>query len=351
MLYGKFIKRKDNNIDLKKLILIIVVMVFVIRALYVIIIHKKEDVKLYISLLNKGMPYVESLNSTESGEALSVEKLLIETLGINKISPFSLIKSEVPYFENVSYEHIEYDENSIATLNPFQLDDNSIIKYTPEENTGNTVASKAYKPELKKQLDVNKPEILIYHSHTTEYYSPATRDTTEENLSVVGVGNVLTKELEENYGIATIHDKTIHSTSYNDSYKRSGETVQKYLDNYKNFKIIIDIHRDAVPDKSTVTTNINGEDLAKIMFVTAKNNPHYSQNQALTDKINGLSRSLFPGLSKGIKTYERGKDSFNQSKSPTVILIEVGANTNTNQEAQNTAKYIARLLAEALNGN
>ena len=38
-------------------------------------------------------------------------------------------------------------------------------------------------------------------------------DTEQEDFSVVGVGDVLAKELEEGYGISVIHDKTIHDTS------------------------------------------------------------------------------------------------------------------------------------------
>ena len=358
MVYRKFVNnKKGNNIDWKKVILVLIVSVFVVRFLYVFLAAKKDNTKLYISMLNKGLPYAESINSTEDNN-ISLKEVLITALGINKLTAFSFISSEVPYFKDdvVNSEldsegNTDHGEDSIAALNPFELNDNSLIKYTPEETpSGDVVASKAYKPELKKTLDPSHPRVLIYHSHTMEYYNPATKETLEENNSVVGVGNALTKELEENYGIATIHDKTNHSISYDDSYKRSGETLQKYLDKYKSFDLIIDLHRDAVNGK-VITANINGEELSPIMFVTAENNPHYAQNQALTDKLNGISRNLFPGLSRGIKTYHRGKDAFNQNKSPNAVLIEVGFNTNTNVQSQSSAKYIARLIAEALNGN
>jgi len=348
LVYRKFANKKGNNIDIKKIVLIFLAGIFLIRFGYVALSTKKDNSKAYISLLNKGLPYAEAVNSTDTTNNLSIKDMLIETVGLSKLSLFSLIKSEVPYFNNISTQTISHEDNSIATLNPFELDNNSLIKYTPEEAPDpNAVASKAYEPSLKQTLDINKPRVLIYHSHTMEYYNPATKETANENDSVVGVGNALAKELEQNYGIATLHDKTNHSVSYDDSYKRSGETLQKYLNQYKNFDIIIDLHRDAVSGK-VLTANINGEELAPIMFVTAKNNPHYAENQALTDKLNGLSRNLFPGLSRGITTYTRGKDSFNQSKNPNVILIEVGFNTNTNTQAQASAKYIARLIAEAL---
>ena len=70
------------------------------------------------------------------------------------------------------------------------------------------------------------------------------------DTNVVGVGDVLANELEENYGISVIHDKTNHCISYNDSYTRSGETVDKYLQEYGDFKMIIHLHRDSLDDKS-----------------------------------------------------------------------------------------------------
>lgn len=329
--------------------------IFLIRFGYVALSTKKDNSKAYISLLNKGLPYAETVNSTDTTNNLSIKDMLIETVGLSKLSLFSLIKSEVPYFNQVASKDsiigIDHEDGAIATLNPFELDDNSLIKYTPEEAPDpNAVASKAYEPSLKQQLDVNNPRVFIYHSHTMEYYSPATKETANENDSVVGVGNALAKELEQNYGIATIHDKTNHSVSYNDSYKRSGETLQKYLNQYKSFDIIIDLHRDALNGK-VITTNVNGEELAPIMFVLAENSTNYAQNKALTEKLNGLARNLFPGLNRPIKTYTRGKDAFNQSKSPNVVLLEVGFNTNTNTQAQASAKYIARLIAEDLKKN
>lgn len=321
------------------------------RMGYVSILYGKDNASTYISLLNNGMPYTEAVSSIENSEKISVGSLVMQTLGLSEITPFSFVGNQVPYFNDVSYEDIEHDERSIVALNPFELNDSSIVRYSQEENREGAVVLKAYNPDLKKSLDSSKPEVLIYHSHTTEYYAPATKDTTDERYSVVGVGNVLTQELEENYGIATTHDKTIHSVSYDDSYTRSGEAVQRYLNSYKDYKIIIDLHRDAGSENTISKVSLNGEDVSKIMFVTAENNPHFQKNQALTEKINSLSKDLFPGLSRGIKTYKRGKNAFNQNLSPNVILIEMGFNTNNIEEVKTSAKYVARLLAEVINGN
>lgn len=205
---------------------------------------------------------------------------------------------------------------------------------------------------LKKTLDQSKPQILLYHTHTTEGYSVS--NSTDENMNVVGVGSYLTKELEENYGISVIHDKTMHSASYNDSYKRSRETVQNYVNKYGQFDMVIDLHRDSHSNKNLVTANINGENVAKIMFVLTRNNPNYQDSLKLATSLRDTADKLFPGLTidakdNGFYIYNRGQSMFNQDLNKNSTLIEVGADCNTPQEAMNTAKYLARIIAEQLN--
>ena len=97
--------------------------------------------------------------------------------------------------------------------------------------------------------------MLIYHSHTTEAYLASDKDTTkntfnaDETKNVVAVGDVIAEELENKYGISVIHDKTVNNVpDYNSSYKNSGVILDKYLKKYGDFDLIIDLHRDGVPE-------------------------------------------------------------------------------------------------------
>ena len=110
-----------------------------------------------------------------------------------------------------------------------------------------------YDPNLKKTLNKAKPEVLIYHSHTSEAYRASDNDTSKISSSsdvtknVSSVGDVIKEELEKKYGIAVIHDKTVHDKgNYYGAYKKSGVTLDKYLKEYGDFKLIIDLHRDSV---------------------------------------------------------------------------------------------------------
>ena len=212
--------------------------------------------------------------------------------------------------------------------------------------------SEVYDPSLKKELDQSKPEVLIYHTHNSEGYTEERTSNNEEH-NVVGVGTLVAKELEENYGISVIHDKTNHSASYEQSYNKSRETVKKYINEYDDFKMVIDIHRDSVGEhnKKNLTANINGESLAKIMFVTTKNSQYFNDAESLAYRFINKANELFPDILRRQETfkYDRGKNAFNQQYNKNSMLIEVGAEVNTSKEAQATAKYIARLIAEELN--
>jgi stage II sporulation protein P len=343
---NKRIKVKPN-INMGVVILTFLLSVLFIRLGGTLNNHRERGAFAYVQLLNLGMPIVESQVYDESNYAennLSLKNICVEVLGLNNLSYKGIIQNEISFFNNVNNE----EATTTFTFNPFKVSDDSISKLPVSNDSKNT---KIYEPSLKKEINKSKPEILIYHSHTTENYSPNEKeaDSTDENTNVVGVGDVLANELEENYGISVIHDKTNHCISYNDSYTRSGETVDKYLKQYGDFKMVIDLHRDSLENKAATTTEIYGMSASKIMFVDAENSTRYAKNKELTEKVFNKTAELFPSLPIKILTYNRGKNAFNQSKSDGCLLFEVGANKNTPEESKVTAECMARVIAEIIN--
>lgn len=339
------VNKSGANINTGVVFLIFLMLIFFVRLVGVLSSNKERGGFAYVQLLNLGMPIIQSQIYDEGNYAenkLSLEYVLLETLGVNDISYKGIIKNELSFFDIPN----NTNKNDILTFNQFKIKDESISKVTITNDSKNT---KIYNPNLKKEIDQSKPEILIYHTHTRENYSSTAPDSTNEDTNVVGVGDVLAKELEENYGIAVIHDKTDHCISYNESYARSAETVDKYLNKYGDFKMIIDLHRDSVQDRSLITTEIDGISAAKIMFVNAKNSTRYEKNKELTEKVFNKTAELFPSLARGIHTYDRGKGAFNQSKSDGSLLFEIGSDTNTPDESKATAQCMARVIAEILN--
>lgn len=322
----------------------------------------------YVKLLNYTMPVVKSTAINEDDLAeykFSVKENLLKLLGIDTSNPISIIGKELNFLKPAKVQAGKIEDNTQFSINPFKINDSDIIKnQEPVSNQGDSgttpvVSTQVYNASLKKTLNPAKPEVLIYHTHTTETYSPYNEDefnTFDEKKNIVAVGDVITNDLEKNYGIATIHDKTVHNTLFNESYTRSGKTLDTYLNKYKDFKLIIDLHRDSLSDREVMTANINNSNLARFMFVVGPGNPNKSKNITVAKKLSSISQSIFPGLIRpgngadfGIYYHNKGT-KFNQHKNGNIVLMELGAPANTVDEAKATALYISRIIAEYING-
>ena len=345
-----------NKFSLGYLIIIIAFIIFLIRGITVIKSYIEPGGYAYVQMLNFSMPVVKTAVYDEGVYAdnnLSLKNVVLEALGIRGINAYNIVGKEIGLFSNILGGSDIV--SSFKKLTPFSLKNESIAKMTAEEIAELNKVSAAYDPSLKKNLDNWIPEVLIFSTHTTENYSERENLTTDNDFNVVGVGEILANELEEGYGISVIHDKTNHSVSYSEAYSRSNETLKKYLDEYGDFKVIIDLHRDGVDGakaeqlKSVYTINLNEQNLAKMMFVTAPNSGRYEANKAFVENLYNIGNKLFPGLIRDIHEINPAATAINYSLSDNFILIEDGANVNTAQEAKLTSKYIARIIAEYLN--
>lgn len=352
----KSIRINGNNFSVGYLIIVVTFIIFIIRAINVLNSYNDPGGYAYVQMLNYSMPIVKTAvydEGTYVESNLSIKDVFLEAIGINGINTLDIVANEISIFNDIA------DTSSIISneegVVPFSLNNDSVARMTDEEIEQLNKVSSAYDPSLKKTLDNSKPEVLILYTHTTENYSEVEALTTDNNFNVVGVGEVISKELEEGYGISVINDKTNHCVSYNEAYSRSNKTLQEYLNKYGDFKLIIDLHRDGVDLvkadklKSVYTTNINDENLAKMMFVTGQNSSRYAQNKALVDELYNITNDLFPGLIRETYEYEIAATAINHSLSDNFVLLEVGANVNSAQEAKLTGKYIARVIAEYLN--
>jgi len=199
------------NINIGIVILILIASILFMRLGSVLKNSRERGAFAYVQLLNLAMPIIESQVYDEGSyteNRLSLKNVSLEVLGLNNLTYKGIIQNEISFFGDISDE----GNKSTFTFNPFQVSEESISKLPVNNDSKNT---KIYDGSLKKQLDKSKPEILIYHSHTTENYNAAEPESSNENTNVVGVGDVLSKELEENYGIAVLHDKTDHCISNN----------------------------------------------------------------------------------------------------------------------------------------
>lgn len=328
--------------------------------------NSKTDM-FYIKIINYTIPLirVNSFDAEDLAEStISIKDKIFSLLYVDFKNPFTYINKEISYLNVNNKSNNDSSNSEVINLNPFKLTDNDVKKATSQpvpsdkskvqDNTPDMKVA-VENPLLKGTLNELKPEVLIYHTHTTEAYAPFSNsdshDSVDETKNVCAVGDGITEELEKTYGISTIHDKTVHNYLYTQSYSRSRETLTKYLKKYGDFKIIIDLHRDASTDRKSMVTKMNGENEAKIMFVMATKNPHYDKNIAMVNKLISISKRIYPGFAKeDVYQYNYGTKFFNQDLSNNACLIEVGADCNTIDDAKASSKYIARIIAEYLNG-
>ncbi len=208
--------------------------------------------------------------------------------------------------------------------------------------------------------------VLIVHTHTTESYTPSekfdytpsdTDRTLDKNFNMVRVGKEIEKVLAEN-GIKVQHDTTVCDyPSYSGSYSRSGMNVQNATKNDPSVKIVLDVHRDAIEGKNgekvKYTFTSDGKTGAQVMFVVGSNlsglsHKNWETNMRFAATLQRHILSFYPDLMRPINFRSQ---RFNQQLAPGAIIVEVGTNGNTLDEALFGAECFANALADYLKQN
>lgn len=203
------------------------------------------------------------------------------------------------------------------------------------------------------------PTILIYHTHTTEAYTQTEQNpyrqtsayrTREQDKSVVAVGEALKRELEELYGFTVLHDTTDHEPpKLATAYERSEVTMAAYKEKYPSLEVFIDVHRDASSDTGDYVL-YQGKPTARLMCVVGKGEkyekkPDFDSNLALAEAFTHSLNAMADGLGRQVRI-KPGR--YNQHLSSHCLLIEVGHNANTLEQALNAVPAIAQAFYEAL---
>lgn len=207
------------------------------------------------------------------------------------------------------------------------------------------------------------PQILIYHTHTTEAYAmdgtdiyneSGTARTTDNYYNMVRVGEEMAQVFQA-AGFGVVHDTQLYDyPEYNGAYTRSGAAVQSWLEQYPSIQIVLDVHRDAlVAEDGTIyktTAEVNGEKVAQCMLVVGSDDggqPHdgWRQNLALAVEFQHQADADWPTLARPIVLRS---SRFNQQLAPGALLVEVGTHGNTLQEALDAARLFAGSMTQVL---
>ncbi len=223
---------------------------------------------------------------------------------------------------------------------------------------------------MYKSPDINikntsEPQVLIFHTHTSESYMSKDNGFFYESFyprslnsskNVVKVGDAITEKLKE-HGINTIHDTTYHDNpSYNGSYSRAEKTIRANLEKYPTLQVVIDIHRDSLGSKETGKTKptfkYKDKKAAQLMIISgcdpdnSNGFPNWKKNLKLALNVQKYCESMFPGITRPLNF---SKVKYNEHLTPGSLLIEIGSDGNTLEEAIYTGSMLGEALSKLLN--
>lgn len=229
----------------------------------------------------------------------------------------------------------------------------------------NVAEELAKKPDMSIKKD-GSPQVLIYHTHTCESYMDKDQGffyesfyprTEDKRYSVVRVGNAICESLQK-AGIGSIHDTTCHDfPSFNGSYKRSSQTIDRNLAEHPSIQVTIDIHRDTVGTnehgKIKPTFKVGNRKAAQIMIMAGCDLdgsmafPDWEYNLRFALRLQKTAEALYPGMTRAMFF---GPVKYNMNKTHSSLLIEVGTDVNTLNEAVFTGSLLGNVLVKVFEG-
>lgn len=201
--------------------------------------------------------------------------------------------------------------------------------------------------------------VYLYHTHTYEAYEMTAVQTysqtekwrtKDDTHNIVGVGAELAKLLEA-AGIYVYHDTTPYEPpSLSTAYSRSLDALTVSVAGGDTYDLYIDMHRDSYSANNGPNT-VGDEGLARFLFLIGQGTgqtgidekPDWQSNQKIALEISNSLNAQMASLSRGV-SLKSGR--YNQQIAPCCILIEVGNNKNTLEEALASMPYLAHAICE-----
>lgn len=285
--------------------------------------NTKENVE------EQDMAQDQTLKDTDSKEAEAVADGKVVTFAREKLDDFDYL------IQNF------YQVDNTTTIGSAQLNADALLG-----------------KDVRLSHDASTPQILIYHTHSQEGYADSVPG--DASMTVVGVGDYLTELLTQKYGFSVIHHTGQYDVGDRDhAYAKAGPALEQILAENQSIEVVIDLHRDGVGDNTRLVTEQNGVQMAQVMFFnglsrTTKTgdieylyNPYIADNLAVSFQMQLKAAEYYPGFTRRI--YLKGY-RYNMHYCPKTLLIEVGAQTNTLEEAKNAMVPLADLLNKVLTG-
>ena len=308
------------------------------------------------------------------GRMENVRLLLEGTAPVSTVAraPAQPSPTPVPALEEADFRPLEEDE--ALSHEPLITVMESV---SPEEIRQTTIAGGlTIKNETAYSVDVGRllldgprlrlpaegTQVLIIHTHASEAYTQAGLDRYEANdvsrtadteFNIVRVGDELARILSE-AGLQVIHDREIYDyPSYTGSYTRSGAAVERYLAEYPEIAVVIDMHRDALGANGVIYKTMAEEDgtvASQVMLLVGTDesgleHPNWETNLSLALYLQDVVGRAHPTLMRPVALVSQ---RYNQHLTGGALILEVGSSGNTLQEALAAIRLFGEAAAPAL---
>jgi stage II sporulation protein P len=289
-------------------------------------------------LLKNGIPILE--NSNGEDDPFTILNLNWSELywwlagNIKTTSPREILKAQFP----------------LLALTPPQMKPIKIIPpqvLTPQPKKIPETPKEDHAPQAPEA-----PVFLIYHTHTSESYLPVSgKDHVYPKGDIVLVGKHLQQVLAENYHVSSIDSEEVHDQiPFRESYQRSQITAKNYLAEYPSIRAVLDIHRDATPGIKARCV-INNQSTATISIIVGSDkmglpHPHWKTNYQFATRLADNMNLYYPGLNSRVLVSDA---RYNQHLHDHALIIEVGDQNSTMEEAYRAVELLAGVLVITLN--
>lgn len=253
--------------------------------------------------------------------------------------------------------------------------ESTFVKEAATDSVGNVHirnATAALRPDFAALLaegsdltaeDGEGPLVLIFHTHTTEsyllnddgkFYEDYQTKSTDEKRNMLRVGDEICRVLDER-SVRYIHLRGIYDEPYTGAYARSRADVEKILKEEPGIKIVLDVHRDAVyysdSEHGKQVCRINGRKAAQIMTVTGAEDgtvtdfPDWEYNLRFALELQKKAQEKYEGLMRPVYFCPR---RYNMDTAHCSLLLEIGSDANTLEEAVYSAHLLGDVLADLI---
>ncbi len=261
--------------------------------------------------------------------------------------------------ENIAMLKSYYNQDLIQkyekTVSLYNYDSDS-MRPSAEFINGEAFMAEDLSLEAEVLSGSEEPVVLIFHTHAHEGYVGM------EEFGILDVGDYLEQILENQYGISVLHHKAVYDEGgVNGAYTRMGEDIEQVLAENPSIQVAIDMHRDGVAEDTRLVTKVNEKDTAQIMLVTGVSrtfdengdlqmidylpNENLNSVLALGFQMKMASDTLYPGFMRPLYL---SCWRYSTYMLPRSMLLEVGAQTNTLEEAKTAMEPFAELLVGIL---